>query len=57
MPPTSLQSLKAQLRPDPLSVEQRELEEFYMTDSISRASQTMAKCVAAVKADREKNKY
>ena len=24
------------------------LRDFYMTDSISRASQTMAKCVAAV---------
>ncbi|XP_055341811.1 NADH-ubiquinone oxidoreductase 75 kDa subunit, mitochondrial-like [Paramacrobiotus metropolitanus] len=28
---------------------QKELEEFYMTDSISRASRTMAKCVQAAK--------
>jgi len=26
-----------------------ELEDFYMTDTISRASQTMAKCVQAVR--------
>jgi len=45
------------MSPEPLSVEQKELEDFYMTDSISRASQTMAKCVSAVKADCEKNRY
>ena len=28
------------------------LEDFYMTDSISRASPTMAKCVQAVKAQK-----
>jgi NADH dehydrogenase (ubiquinone) Fe-S protein 1 len=28
---------------------QKELEDFYMTDSISRASRTMAKCVQAAR--------
>lgn len=33
-----------------------QLEDFYMTDAISRASPTMAKCIAAVKKERS-NKY
>ncbi|XP_022916675.1 NADH-ubiquinone oxidoreductase 75 kDa subunit, mitochondrial [Onthophagus taurus] len=37
----------------PLDVEQKKLEDFYMTDSISRASSTMAKCVQAVKKQKE----
>ena len=41
----------------PLSVDIEYLEDFYMTDPISRASQTMAKCKAAVKDDKEKNNY
>jgi len=32
---------------DPLAVPQRSLKDFYMTNSISRASPTMAKCVQA----------
>ncbi|XP_044740304.1 NADH-ubiquinone oxidoreductase 75 kDa subunit, mitochondrial [Chrysoperla carnea] len=32
----------------PLDVKQKNLEDFYMTNSISRASPTMAKCVAKV---------
>ncbi|CAO1379971.1 unnamed protein product [Diamesa serratosioi] len=32
-----------------VDVKQRTLQDFFMTDSISRASPTMAKCVAAVK--------
>ena len=32
------------------------LEDFYMTDAVSRASPTMAKCVAAVRKERT-NKY
>ena len=33
---------------DPLVPPQLTIKDFYMTDSISRASQTMAKCVKAV---------
>ena len=36
----------------PLDVSRKVLEDFYQTDSISRASPTMAKCVTAVKAQR-----
>ena len=34
---------------EPLDVSKKILEDYYMTDSISRASPTMAKCVSAVK--------
>ncbi len=40
----SLASAKA-----PIDVSQKVLPDFYMTDSITRASPTMAKCVQAVK--------
>ena len=50
-----VQSTKASLGAGPLNVNLQSLEDFYMTDSISRASQTMARCVAAVKADKAKN--
>lgn len=50
-------STKTRLSSEPLDVELKELQQYYMTDSISRSSQTMAKCVAAVKADKAKNKY
>ncbi|XP_071965290.1 NADH-ubiquinone oxidoreductase 75 kDa subunit, mitochondrial-like [Antedon mediterranea] len=43
-------NVKKQLSKDPLTSRQRVLEDFYMTDSISRASQTMAKCVKAATA-------
>ncbi|NWV18641.1 NDUS1 oxidoreductase, partial [Origma solitaria] len=39
---------KEQLLADPLVPPQLTIKDFYMTDSISRASQTMAKCVKAV---------
>ncbi|NXI07377.1 NDUS1 oxidoreductase, partial [Irena cyanogastra] len=39
---------KQQLLADPLVPPQLSIKDFYMTDSISRASQTMAKCVKAV---------
>jgi len=45
------------LSPDPLNVKLRELEDFYMTDAISRASSTMAKCVQAVKKQKESKYY
>ncbi|XP_018332489.1 NADH-ubiquinone oxidoreductase 75 kDa subunit, mitochondrial isoform X2 [Agrilus planipennis] len=37
----------------PLCVSQTALEDFYMTDVISRASSTMAKCVAAMQKQRQ----
>lgn len=42
------QGSKAQSLKQPLQPSILELKDFYMTDSISRASQTMAKCVNAV---------
>ncbi|NWX88520.1 NDUS1 oxidoreductase, partial [Nothoprocta ornata] len=40
--------VKQQILADPLVPPQLTIKDFYMTDSISRASQTMAKCVKAV---------
>jgi len=47
------QTVSAKLSNQPLDVSKKVLEEFYQTDSISRASPTMAKCVTAVKQQRE----
>ncbi len=44
-----LQLVKTKLTSDPLAPPQKELKDYYMTDAVSRASQTMAKCVAAAK--------
>merc|ERR1712141_795384 len=41
----------------PVDVKVKELEDFYMTNSISRASPTMAKCVTAVKTERAKKYF
>ncbi|KAG8246551.1 NADH-ubiquinone oxidoreductase 75 kDa subunit, mitochondrial [Homalodisca vitripennis] len=41
----------------PLDVKQKELEDFYMTDPISRASSTMAKCVQAVIKQKQSKYY
>merc|ERR1712183_60145 len=41
--------VSSQLSSEPLDVSKKVLEQFYQTDSISRASPTMAKCVTAVK--------
>jgi len=49
-------TIKAQVSASNLDVSKKVLEDFYQTDSISRASPTMAKCVTAVKQGRE-NKY
>lgn len=38
---------------DPIKIEQKSLEQFFMTDAVSRASPTMAKCVQAVLKARE----
>ena len=54
---TLTQSTKTQFQPEPLTVSKQKLEDFYMTDPISRASLTMAKCVTAVKEDKDLNKY
>jgi len=47
------QTVSSQLSAEPLDISKKVLEEFYQTDSISRASPTMAKCVTAVKQQRE----
>ncbi|CAG7677727.1 unnamed protein product, partial [Allacma fusca] len=47
---------KSSLAQEPLDVPLKNLEDFYMTDAISRASPTMAKCIAAVRKQRE-SKY
>jgi len=47
---------KKSLESSPIDVPLKQLEDFYMTDAISRASPTMAKCVQAVKKQRQ-SKY
>ncbi|XP_071484351.1 NADH-ubiquinone oxidoreductase 75 kDa subunit, mitochondrial-like [Diadema antillarum] len=48
-------TVSAKLSDAPLQVRQTALQDFYMTDAISRASQTMAKCVqAATQASQKK---
>jgi len=49
-------SLKTQISGNKIDLSKKVLEDFYQTDSISRASPTMAKCVTAVKNQRE-SKY
>merc|ERR1712025_1395637 len=46
-------SSSATLGGEPLDLRRKVLEDFYQTDSISRASPTMAKCVTAVKQQRQ----
>jgi len=53
---TMARSIKSQITGQPLDISKKQLEDFYQTDSISRASPTMAKCITAVKQQRE-NKY
>jgi len=45
--------VKGSVGKDELDVPLKNLEDFYMTNSISRASPTMAKCILAVKKQRE----
>merc|ERR1719221_1718697 len=47
------QTVSAKLSTEPLDISKKVLEDFYQTDSVSRASPTMAKCVTAVKQQRE----
>jgi len=49
-------AVKAQISAQAVDVSKKQLEDFYQTDSISRASPTMAKCITAVKQQRE-SKY
>lgn len=39
----------------PIDFPLKQLEDYYMTDVISRASPTMAKCIQAVRRQRESN--
>ncbi|KAK7073102.1 NADH-ubiquinone oxidoreductase 75 kDa subunit, mitochondrial [Halocaridina rubra] len=48
--------VQGSVAPFPLDVPQKKLEDFYMTDPITRASATMAKCIVAVKKEAS-NKY
>lgn len=41
----------------PLDVKQKELEEYYMTDPISRASKIMAQCIQAARKQKESKYY
>ncbi|GJQ82258.1 Ndufs1 [Trypoxylus dichotomus] len=47
---------KSKINNSEIVLNQLELEDFYMTDTISRASPTMAKCIQAVKKQKE-SKY
>lgn len=46
---SSSQLVKGNIDAAPLDVPMKKLEDFYMTNSVTRASPTMAKCIAAVK--------
>lgn len=50
-------TVKKDLGSEPLDVKQKELEEYFMTDPISRASQIMAKCVQAARKQKESKYY
>ncbi|KAG8237324.1 hypothetical protein J437_LFUL017526 [Ladona fulva] len=47
------QSVEGKLSQSPVDVKYKGLEDFFMTDTISRASPTMAKCVKAVRKQKE----
>merc|ERR1719334_503939 len=49
-------TVKSQISGQAVDISKKQLEDFYQTDSISRASPTMAKCITAVKQQRE-SKY
>lgn len=53
----TFQLVKGNMDNKPLDVKQKELEDFYMTDPISRASSTMAKCVQAVMKQKQSKYY
>ena len=47
------QKVSSQLSKEPIDVHKKVLEDFYQTDAVSRASPTMAKCVTAIKQQRQ----
>ncbi|XP_012271285.1 NADH-ubiquinone oxidoreductase 75 kDa subunit, mitochondrial [Orussus abietinus] len=47
------QQTRGSFLPEPIGIKQRTLDQFFMTDVISRASSTMAKCVQAVLKQRQ----
>lgn len=51
------QGISGSLSSEPLDVKHKELKDFYMTDPISRASSTMAKCVQAAMKQKESKYY
>ncbi|KAF6208673.1 hypothetical protein GE061_017131 [Apolygus lucorum] len=51
------QTVKGNLCSDALDVKHKQLEDFYMTDPISRASATMAKCIQAARKQKESKYY
>lgn len=53
----NFQEASSKLDSEPLEVKYKDLEDYYMTDPISRASATMAKCVQAVRKQKESKYY
>lgn len=51
-----MQGVKTNLDSAPIDVKLQKLEDYYMTDVISRSSVTMSKCVQAVLKQKQ-NKY
>ncbi|KAK9506229.1 hypothetical protein O3M35_008203 [Rhynocoris fuscipes] len=50
-------TVNEQLSEEPINFKYHYLEEYFMTDPISRASETMAKCIQAVKKQKESKYY
>lgn len=51
------QSVPSNLSSEPIDVKLKNLEDYYMTDSVSRASGTMAKCIQAVHKQKQSKYY
>lgn len=52
-----LQNIKTPLSSTPIDVKLKKLEDYYMTDVISRSSVTMSKCVQAVLKEKQSKYY
>uniref|UniRef100_A0A224XJ10 NADH-ubiquinone oxidoreductase 75 kDa subunit, mitochondrial n=1 Tax=Panstrongylus lignarius TaxID=156445 RepID=A0A224XJ10_9HEMI len=50
-------TIRAELSPEQFDVKYKHLEDYYMTDPISRASATMSKCVQAVQKQKQSKYY
>lgn len=50
-------SVPSNLSSEPIDVKLKNLEDYYMTDSVSRASGTMAKCIQAVHKQKQSKYY